>query len=443
MFNKIISFLKISISSVIGILQKPYFGFIEGHSYISIEQLVAIKSLIGSENDNVVKEFETGFAKIIGDGECVSYAAARMGFYDLLKLKGIGVNDEVVLTGYTCVVMVDAVVRTGATPIYSDIDIETFGSSIKSISSCITRSTKMIVAQHSFGIPCDIRKIQLLARSKNIFLLEDCALTLGSSVDGVVVGNFGDAALFSTDHSKPINTMTGGMIYTKNISLANMLRSSRDSYDILSVKKQNALWKRFLIERKYCNPEHFSKIKLIDLMYIFAIKIFNAIDPFLSNDFKVTKDFYNNPYPAKIPPFLAKIGVYEIQRWKVKSNDRKKMLSLILNSAFGNGKKLHIPVIYFKSSIDIIPLRFVWSERNGTSIRKLFSHFVDVDNTWFMKPIVGTNEPLESLGYLEGSCPVSEVTGKNIINIPCCMKLDEQQRLIEELELVFFSMEGK
>ena len=63
----------------------------------------------------------------------------------------------------------------------------------------------MIVAQHSFGIPCEIQPIVNFAKKKNIFLLEDCALTMGSSIKGIKCGNFGDAALFSTDNTKLIN----------------------------------------------------------------------------------------------------------------------------------------------------------------------------------------------------------------------------------------------
>ena len=137
-----------------------------------------------------------------------------MGFYVLMKSLGVSSGDEILFTAATCSTMINAALRIGATPIYADIDPNTFGSDPNDIEKKITHKTKIIVAQHSFGIPCDITAIKKISVSNNIFLFEDCALTLGSRVNGITVGNFGDAALFSTDHSKPINTMIGGLIYT-------------------------------------------------------------------------------------------------------------------------------------------------------------------------------------------------------------------------------------
>ena len=115
--------------------------------------------------------------------------------------------------------MVNSIIIVGAKPVYSDIDLNTFGSCPESIKSKISSKTKMIIAQHTLGIPCKIEKILEISKKKNIFLLEDCALSLGSKSSNIVLGNFGDAAIFSTDHSKPLNTLIGGMVYTKNIDL--------------------------------------------------------------------------------------------------------------------------------------------------------------------------------------------------------------------------------
>ena len=145
--------------------------------------------------------------------------------------------------------MANAIIRAGASPVYADIDPETFGSSAKAIKKVLTSQTKMIVAQHSFGIPCDIQPIVELAQAKNIFLLEDCALTLGSKLNNVVCGNFGNAALFSTDHSKPLNTLTGGLIYTQKKSLYKKLKAVQKNVPPLAKSKQHALWKQLLFER--------------------------------------------------------------------------------------------------------------------------------------------------------------------------------------------------
>ena len=178
-----------------------YYGFIQGHESINNDQIKEINQLLKNPNPKITEEYENKFSNLIGNGSSVSYASGRMGFFELMKYLKIGNQDEVIILGYTCAVMINAIIKIGAKPIFSDIDPETFGSCINSIKEKTNSKTKLIVAQHSFGIPCDIEKILEFTQEKKIFLLEDCALTLGSKVNGKIVGNFGDASLFSSEPS--------------------------------------------------------------------------------------------------------------------------------------------------------------------------------------------------------------------------------------------------
>jgi len=415
--------------------RSPYFGFIHGHAHLSKEELFQLKKLVGQSTIGIVADFESEFAKLVGNGEAISYATGRMGFFDLMRIHGIGNGDEVIVLGATCSVMANAVLRTGATPVYSDIDPETFGSDAKTIEPCITPHTRMIVAQHSFGIPCDIEPIVELARSRKIFLLEDCALTLGSKVDGTVVGNFGDAALFSTDHSKPLNTLTGGLIYTRNAELASQLRHSQSSCLDLPKAIQQALWQRLLIERHYCTPERYGRMGLIDLFASIKKKLFRTQDPFLSDECGV-KLRSGYPYPAKLPTFLATLGIIEVKRWPAVMLERKALLQRLIEVTDNNSTNSWLPKSYKNKHIDIVPLRLAWSKPDGAKVRKMISHFVHIPWTWFMQPIIATNESLENFEYRSGSCPVSERIGPGMVNIPCNIypkKSDEMIKLFQEI----------
>lgn len=103
-----------------------------------------------------VAEFEKKFASLIRHSDWVPYTFGRMGFYEVMRIIGTRAGDEVILLGATCAVMANAVLRLGATPVFADFDPSSFGSSPHSIEHCITDRTKMIVALHSFGIPCQI-----------------------------------------------------------------------------------------------------------------------------------------------------------------------------------------------------------------------------------------------------------------------------------------------
>ena len=143
-----------------------------------------------------------------------------------------------------------------------------------------------------------------------------------------------------------------------------------------------------------------------------------------------------NPYPAKIPTFLAALGIYEVKRWNRIAISRKKTLKDLLGSlrdAFG------VDVgIYQDKTRNIVPLRLALVPKSP-KIRNKLSSVIDVDATWFLKPIISTNEPLENFGYQEGACLKSEEIGRCIINLPCNISPEETTKLkltlIQELKL--------
>ena len=426
-------FLKL-IKKIKKYFSKQYFGFVHGHQYISKNEIKKLEKIVGNNNQEIVTDFEKRFAEIIGSGECISYASARMGFYEVMGFIKIKKGDEIIILGATCSVMINAIKRKGALPRYSDIDINTIGSDIKTIKNLINKKTKLIIAQHSFGIPCDIKPIVDIAKEKKIFLLEDCALTLGSSYKNQKVGNFGNAAIFSTDHTKPVNSLIGGLVYSKNKLLINYLRANHDNLSNLSKDKQKALWKEFLYERKIRNPRNEGKIFLLNSINNILKKNFRKIEPFLNEDYTTNlKSSY--PYPAQIPAFIAAIGVIELKRWNINKNQRVKNLNKL--KALFEQFKIEIPKSYKNEDLEIIPLRFVWENKNKDFSFKVIDKVLDSSGFWFKEPIVCSIEPLEFLNYEKGMCPLSESLGKKIINIPCNLNEKDFSKLLNSLEIIF------
>lgn len=138
------------IPELLKLLTLPYqIGFVQGHSHLTEQQVLQIKQVLNSNNsDHIVRQYEQRMAALIGSGYGISYAAGRMAFFTILKILNIGLGDKVILPGFTCSVMPNAVWRTGATPVFADIDLETFGSDARGIEKRITSRTKLVVAQH-------------------------------------------------------------------------------------------------------------------------------------------------------------------------------------------------------------------------------------------------------------------------------------------------------
>ncbi len=416
------------------ISNSPKFTFLASHRNLDEDELSAVHALVGKCDEQVIEQFEAAYGSLIGSGSCVSFASARMGFYATMKVLGISSDDEVILLGATCSVMVNAVLKVGAKPVFSDIDPNTFGSSIHSIKQRTSDKTKVIVVQHSFGIPCDIEPIIEFAQQRNIFIIEDCALSLGSKIKGKILGNFGDVAIFSTDHSKPLSTLIGGLVYSDNEKIIGNIRKIQNESPELNVSKQNSLWRRLLVKRWMASrPSAF--MKLLDYFEVFCKKIFGIESSFLVSDYSSKPGHMNYPYPARLPAFLAQLGIFEIQKWSQVQNTRIKAKDLYLLLLDKTDVKRFLPSSFKRDDFDIVPLRICWSMPKGALVREKLSKLIDTGNTWFMRPIISGEANLEAYGYKWSSCPNSEAAGPNMINLPCDIDDESIYKIIDTIQM--------
>lgn len=413
------------------LIRKEFYGFIKGNDYLTEHHRKMMYSLILNPDQYWQSRYEEKLAGTLGKGKVLTYASGRMAFYSILKALNIQQNDEVILTGFTCSVMVNAVKRLGATVIFSDVDPETFGSCPVEISKLISSKTKVIVAQHSFGCPCKIDKIQELAKTHNIFLIEDCALSFLSKYKDIILGNWGDAAIFSSDHTKPMSTLIGGFAYTRNDELYENLRSGHKSIGEIPHLQQLNIYNQIIFESKYYKPDKYRFL----LFYQVIRKLLNIfskrsnIPTFLVNDSdSVPSNDFSYPYPAQFPSFLSYLGCLELEEFKESIEHRRLLLNQLLEVI---STKYYISKCYRDVDNYIIPLRFAFCS-DSDDLHKKIGKIFDKEWFWFKKPIEATSEELIAYGYVWGSCPNSEHIGKNIVNIPCIFFKDE--KMIEYLK---------
>lgn len=166
----------------------------------------------GWSDPNPVAEFEAAFARWNQSATAVAMASGREALTACIHALGLGAGDEVILPGYTCVVVVNAFRFEGITPVFADIELETFGLDAASVASRISPRTRAIVIQHLYGLICrDYEALLELARDRGLRVIEDCAHATGAAYDGVRAGNRGDAAFYSCEQSKVLNTIMGGV----------------------------------------------------------------------------------------------------------------------------------------------------------------------------------------------------------------------------------------
>ena len=181
--------------------------------------------------------FEKEFAKYLGVKFSIATSFGRTALY--LGLRSIGVEDcEVIVPSFTCSVVRQAVIMTGAIPVFVDVDIDTFDLNTEDLKNKITSKTKVIILTHYFGnLATNIEEVLRIARINNILLLEDCAHSLGAEYAEQKIGTFGDLSIFSL--TKNLLNFGGGVLVTDNREIYSKAKT------IINTEKSN-LFKRLL-----------------------------------------------------------------------------------------------------------------------------------------------------------------------------------------------------
>ena len=172
-------------------------------------------------------DFEKKFSNYVGSKYSIAVSSCTAGMHLSYLALGIKKGNEVIVTSQTHVATAHCIEFVGAKPIFVDCDLKTGNICVESIESKINKKTKAISLVHFVGIPAEIIKIKSLAKKYNLFLIEDCALALGSKVNEVHVGLHGDVGSFSFYPVKHITTIEGGMVITNNKKIDDFIRRAR------------------------------------------------------------------------------------------------------------------------------------------------------------------------------------------------------------------------
>ncbi len=165
-----------------------------------------------------VLRFEEEFAAHIGVKYVLGVTSGTAALFTAMAALGVGPGDEVILPAWTWYACYDAVVLSGALPVFAEID-ESFNIDPQDIEAKITPRTKVIMSVHLQGCPCDMDPILEIARGHKLRVLEDCAQCVGGRYRGKYVGTIGDIGIYSFQQSKTITSGEGGAVVTSDPKL--------------------------------------------------------------------------------------------------------------------------------------------------------------------------------------------------------------------------------
>jgi perosamine synthetase len=174
-----------------------------------------------------VTAFEKAFASFMKTKHGIAMNSGTAALHSSLAAAGLKRGDEVILPSFTFVATAEAVVMTGAKPVFADIDPFTYTITADTVEKVLTKKTKAVMPVDLYGLPADVKPIREIADKKGLKTIEDTAQAHGASYKGKPPGAFADAACWSFYGSKNMTTGEGGMITTNDDKIASTIRLIR------------------------------------------------------------------------------------------------------------------------------------------------------------------------------------------------------------------------
>lgn len=309
------------------------------------------------------------------------YAVAVASGTDALRLTlsalGVGPGDEVITTPFSFVATASTILRCGATPVFADIDPDSYNLDPDRIESAITSRTRAILPVHLYGRPADMDPIRDLAAARDLKVIEDCAQALGARYGAAMAGSLGDAGCFSFFPTKNLGAFgDAGMIVTDNAGLAERLALLRN---------------QGTRRRRQADVLGFNSRMDTLQAAVLDVKL-DSLEDWISRRRAIARRYHRwlEPSPVKTPP-ESRRGRHVYNVYTLRARRRDQLADRLAGRGIGNA-------VYYP-----VPLH----------LQRAFSR----------------------LGHTPGSLPAAEKASREVISLPIFPELtrEQQRRVCEEI----------
>jgi len=281
----------------------------------------------------MVKEFEAKFAEYIGVKHAIATSSGTTALHLALLGAGIGAGDEVITTPFTFIATGTSIQFTGATPVFVDIDSETYNIDPKRIESAITAKTKAIMPVHLYGLPANMDEIMEIAEKNNLKVIEDACQAHGSMIGSKKSGSIGDAGGFSFYPTKNMTTGEGGMVTTNDDDIAESVR----------LRREHGMKSRY----EYVSLGY--NFRMTDIEASIGIQQLKKLDDFNSARQKNARKLNELIDDEVGKPFVPENYTHVYHQYTIRVSDREKLIESLKKNEVGFG-------IYYPKSLVEIPV---------------------------------------------------------------------------------------
>jgi len=365
-----------------------------------------------------VQPLLTEFKKYLGVKYAFSFNSGRSALMAILNSLKLKKDDEVLLQAFTCNAVVNPIIWSKLKPIFVDCDEKTFNIDIKNLKRKINQESRVVIVQHTFGLPVDLDEILEICQENNLILIEDCAHSLGAEYKNQKIGTFGKAAFFSFSRDKIISCIYGGMAVTNDEKLAKRIKEYQEKIDYPSyfwILQQllHPILMNWLILPTY---KFFGKYLLIFLQWFQILS--KAIH------WKEKRGEKPNYFPKKLPNALVILAFNQFKKLK-KFNQHRKKISSFYYKELSSFSSFELP-LELKDRKQTF-LRFtIKHEKAHQIIKKAWQENLLMGD-WYTSPIAPYDTKLERMQYSFGSCLKAEELSKKTFNLPTHINISEKE----------------
>jgi len=321
---------------------------------------------------------------------------------------------EVLLQAFTCNAAVNPIIWSGFKPIFVDCNEKTFNIDIEDLKRKITPKSKVVMVQHTFGLPADIDEILEICQQNNLILIEDCAHSLGAVYKGKKVGTFGKAAFFSFSRDKVISSVYGGIAVTNDEFLAEKLKKY-----LMEVRLPSNFW----IFQQLLHPVLMNWLILptYSIFGKYLLILFQWLQ-ILSKavHWKEKRGLRPGYFPKQLPNALAILALDQFKKLEKFNKHRKEIADFyreeLKASSFG------LPL-----ASEQIYLRFTVKHHKAHEIIKKSWQNNLLIGDWYTTAIAPHDTKLDKMEYQIGSCPKAEKLARETLNLPTHINISEKE----------------
>jgi dTDP-4-amino-4,6-dideoxygalactose transaminase len=346
-----------------------------------------------------VIDFEKDFANFIGVKHAISVGNGTDALVISLKAMGIGEGDEVITTPFTFFATAETISAVGATPVFVDVNKETFNIDVTKIEEKITSKTKAIMPVHIFGQSADMDEINEIAKKHNLYVIEDACQAVGGKYKGRKIGTLGDVACFSFFPTKNLGCAgDGGIIVTDNDEIATIIRALRTHGSGENGQKAYNLLNNIEEEVKTAEGAN-------DTVYN-PLKYYNYLIG------------YNSRLDA-IQAAILSVKLKEIDSW----NSKRREIVEVYNKALQNSDLVKPTA---KDCNEHVYHMYILQSENREEVLAKLKGAGIATGVYYPVPL-HLQKVYKSLGYKEGDMPVSEYLSHRTFAIPVYPELTKEQ----------------